>query len=218
LNLLERTEDTHELGSIAIPFLKNGGFWLICFLSLCTTIVRETFNTWTPTYLHKFLGYSESAAAGTSAVFPALGAVSVVVAGVMGDRLGIYGRSIVLFIGMAITTVALCLMSSVVTGATSALPSILIGLVGFGLLGPYSYLAGAMALDFGGKRGGATSSGLIDGVGYLGGILAGDSVARVSVHYGWGSVFIALAIISAASAVAACLLFVQQRRGALKKV
>ena len=35
--------------------------------------------------------------------------------------------------------------------------------------------------------------GLIDGIGYVGGILAGDSVARLSVHYGWSGVFVTLA-------------------------
>ena len=44
----------------------------------------------------------------------------------------------------------------------------------FLLIGPYSYLAGAISLDFGGKRGGATACGIIDGVGYLGGVLAGE--------------------------------------------
>jgi OPA family glycerol-3-phosphate transporter-like MFS transporter len=105
-------------------------------------------------------------------------------------------------------------MSVLKSGTQGALPMILIGAVGLGLLGPYSYLAGAMALDFGGKQGGATSSALIDGIGYLGGIFAGDSVARLAVHYGWGGVFVVLAAISAASAAAAGLLFVQQRRQA----
>ena len=51
----------------------------------------------------------------------------------------------------------------------------------FLLIGPYSYLAGAISLDFGGKRGGATACGIIDGVGYLfGGVLAGNVVARLS--------------------------------------
>ena len=147
-----------------------------------------------------------------SAVFPALGAVSVIIAGIAGDRLGASGRSIVLFVGMLLTASGLWSMTALKPGTQGALPMILIGLVGLGLLGPYSYLAGAMALDFGGKEGGATSSGLIDGVGYMGGILAGDSVARVSVHYGWSGVFVALAAVSAASAAAAGLLFVYQRK------
>ena len=199
-------------GGFFTSFFKSASFWIVCFLSLCTTIVRETFNTWTPTYLHKFLGYSEGAAAKTSAIFPLLGAVSVVIAGVAGDRLGVAGRSIVLFIGMSITTVGLFFMTALDQGTQGILPLVLIGIVGLGLLGPYSYLAGAMALDIGGKKGGATSSGLIDGVGYLGGVLAGDSVARVSVHYGWSGVFTSLAVISGASAIAACILFINQRR------
>jgi OPA family glycerol-3-phosphate transporter-like MFS transporter len=198
--------------ALLMPLLKNKGFWIVCFLSLCTTIVRETFNTWTPTYLHRFFGYSDGAAASMSAVFPALGAVSVVIAGFAGDRLGASGRSIVLFIGMVLTAMGLCFMTVLKSGTQGALPLVLIGVVGLGLLGPYSYLAGAMALDFGGKQGGATSSGLIDGVGYMGGILAGDSVARVSVHYGWSGVFVTLAVVSAASALAAGLLFVYQRQ------
>jgi len=199
-------------GNFLRLFFQSGAFWIVCFLSLCTTIVRETFNTWTPTYLNKFLGYSGGSAAKTSAIFPLLGALSVIIAGVAGDRLGAAGRSIVLFSGMVLTTGGLCFMMALHSGSQGLLPIILIGLVGLGLLGPYSYLAGAMALDIGGKKGGATASGLIDGVGYLGGVLAGDSVARVSVHYGWGGVFAALAAISGASALAACVLFINQKR------
>jgi len=213
-NPLNVFHDQPAAGNVLTPFLKSSAFWIVCFLSLGTTIIRETFNTWTPTYLHQFLGYSDGAAAKTSAIFPLLGAVSVLIAGVAGDKLGAAGRSIVLFFGMVLTTAGLCWMMALHAGAQGVLPIVLIGVVGLGLLGPYSYLAGAMALDIGGKKGGATSSGLIDGVGYLGGVLAGDSVARVSVHYGWGGVFAALAAMSAASALAACVLFINQKRQA----
>ena len=88
------------------------------------------------------------------------------------------------------------------------LPLIAIGTVAFCLLGPYSYLGGAIALDFGGKQAGAVSSGIIDGVGYLGAVVAGDSIARVSVYFGWQGVFVALAIVSALAALGAgCLYF-----------
>jgi sugar phosphate permease len=83
-----------------------------------------------------------------------------------------------------------------------------IGLIAFGLLGPYSYLGGAYALDFGGKQAGAVSSGIIDGVGYIGGILAGDSVARLAGAFGWKGVFIALAVVCVLAAAAAGYLYV----------
>ena len=201
-----------NLSSLLKPLLLNREFWIVCFLSLCTTIVRETFNTWTPTYLHNLFAYSAASAAGASAVFPAVGAISVVIAGWTSDQMGARGRSIVLVIGLVLTTVGLSFMTAIKSGAGSLLPMVLIGIVAFGLLGPYSYLAGAMALDFGGQKGGATSSGIIDGVGYLGGVLAGDSVARVSIGFGWRGVFFALAIVSAASAIAAGILSLRLRR------
>jgi sugar phosphate permease len=90
-------------------------------------------------------------------------------------------------------------------------PLLLIGVVAFCLLGPYSYLAGAFALDFGGSQAGAASSGLIDGVGYLGGVVAGDSIARLSVAFGWRGVFVALTGVTALSALAAGYLYLYQR-------
>jgi sugar phosphate permease len=220
LNVFEDrpAESSRGLGAFLRPLLMNGAFWIVCLLSLGTTIIREAFNTWTPTYLHQFFGFSRAEAAGMSAIFPAIGAVSVLVAGWAGDRLGASGRSIVFFLGMITTTLGLFALTSLAGGAQNNLPLILIGIVAFGLLGPYSYLAGAMALDFGGRQGGATSSGFIDGVGYLGGILAGDSVARLSVALGWRGVFAALAAVSAASALGAGALFVHQRREIAKKI
>ena len=198
--------------SLLLPLLSNRNFLIVCFLSLGTTIIRETFNTWTPTYLHSYLKYSNAAAAGNSAIFPAVGVFSVIFAGWAGDHLGPAGRSIILFVGMLLTTLGLFLLSGATPLWGNNLPLVLLGIVSFGLLGPYSYLAGAMALDFGGGRGGATSSGIIDGIGYLGGVLAGDSVARLSVHSGWSGVFLALAMVSAVSAAASGLLFFHQRR------
>src|SRR5205823_13481317 len=79
-------------------------------------------------------------------------------------------------------------------------------------LGPYSSLAGAIALDFGGKQGSATACGIIDGVGYLGGVLAGDSMARISLAYGWRGAFDVLAGVASLSSVAAAVYWLGQRR------
>jgi sugar phosphate permease len=89
-----------------------------------------------------------------------------------------------------------------------------IGIVAFCLLGPYSYLGGAFALDFGGKQASAASSGIIDGIGYLGGVLAGDSVARLAGALGWEKVFLVLAAVSALAAVCAGFLHALNLRAA----
>jgi sugar phosphate permease len=108
----------------------------------------------------------------------------------------------------------LVLMTAHTSTIGARLPLVAIGAIAFCLLGPYSYLGGAMALDFGGKQAGAVSSGLIDGVGYLGGALAGDSVARISVAFGWKGVFLALAVVSVLAALAAAVLLALGRRAA----
>jgi sugar phosphate permease len=202
-----------SLRALFRPLLFNRAFMLVCLLSLGTTIVRETFNTWTPMYFRGFFGYSASSAASMSAVFPAVGAVSVLVVGWLSDRLGVTGRSVIMFWGLALTALALVALTSVPrTVSTALIPVALVGTVAFCLLGPYSYLAGAFALDFGGKQGGAASSGIIDGVGYIGGALAGDSVARLAVTFGWRGVFVALALVSVLSAAASASLYYQSAR------
>jgi sugar phosphate permease len=214
LNLFAATQSPPaSAGALLLPLLRSRAFLLVCLLSFACTIIRETFNTWTPVYLRDHLGYSMSDSAAMSAIFPAVGVASVLLAGWLSDRLGLNGRSLLLFLGLAATAAALLALMSVRPGAThSLLPLATIGLVAFCLLGPYSYLGGAFALDFGGKQASAASSGIIDGIGYLGGVLAGDSVARVAVTFGWDGVFVTLAAVSAAAAGCAAGLYLLNSR------
>lgn len=216
LNLFSASESRPaNLRALLWPLLRSRAFLLVCLLSLGCTIVRETFNIWTPVYLRDHLGFSMSDSASLSAIFPAVGALSVLVSGGLSDRLGVNGRALIMFVGLSLTAVALLVLMSVHAGnAGSRLALVSIGAIAFGLLGPYSYLAGAMALDFGGKQAAAVSSGLIDGVGYLGGALAGDSVARVSVIFGWKGVFVALSAVSALAALGAAVLYALGARAA----
>ncbi|HEY2807828.1 MAG TPA: MFS transporter [Steroidobacteraceae bacterium] len=215
LNLFAATESAPAgIRALLAPLLRSRAFLLVCLLSFACTIIRETFNTWNPDYLHD-LGFSMSRSATLSAVFPAVGAVSVLIAGWVSDKLGLSGRSLLLFAGLVTTAAALTGLALVHPGATArALPVLAIGVVAFGLLGPYSYLGGAFALDFGGKQASAASSGIIDGIGYLGGVLAGDSVARLARALGWERVFLALALVSAGAAIGAAFLHVLNVRAA----
>jgi sugar phosphate permease len=214
LNLFAGSESAPAgLRELLLPLARSRAFVLVCLLSLGCTIIRETFNAWTPVYLRDYLGYSMSSAAGMSAVFPAVGAVSVVATGWLSDRLGVNGRSLLLFLGLSATAAALLVLMSMHSSSTGALlPLLAIGTIAFCLLGPYSYLGGAFALDFGGKQASAVSSGIIDGVGYLGAVVAGDTVARVSVSFGWQGVFVSLSAVSALAALGAGYLYFLSRR------
>jgi sugar phosphate permease len=113
--------------------------------------------------------------------------------------------------GLGLATGALLVLGFGWLPASRVWPVILVAAVAFLTIGPYSFLAGAMALDFGGKQGSGTASGLIDGVGYLGGVMSGDSVARLSIRYGWNGAFLFLAAIACLSSVAAGALLRRER-------
>jgi len=159
-----------------------------------------------------------TSAAQNSALFPLFGGVSVLLAGYMSDRLGRGGRAAIIFYGLMLTGFALLILGYVNFAGSTVWPVLLVTLVAFLMLGPYSYLAGAIALDFGGKQGSATASGFIDGVGYLGGVLAGDSVARMSVAWGWSGAFAVLAGVTWLSSAAAALYLINQRRAVATSV
>jgi OPA family glycerol-3-phosphate transporter-like MFS transporter len=61
---------------------------MVCLLSLGTTLLRETFNLWTPTYFAEYVGLSNAEAASRSALFPLFGGVSVLVAGFLATGWG----------------------------------------------------------------------------------------------------------------------------------
>jgi sugar phosphate permease len=218
LNLFAGQDDDSaepsRLSAILRTLLTNRFFWMVCLLSLGTTLLRETFNLWTPTYFVQYLGLTDAAATSRSSLFPLFGGLSVILAGFLSDRLGLNGRSLVLFGGLASATACLFLLAQVPGTVNPWIPVGLVTLVGFLLLGPYSYLAGAMSMDFGGAKGSASASGIIDGVGYLAGVLSGDTMARVTVRYGWRNAFVALAVTCLLTSIVALVLAITQRREA----
>ena len=201
-----------SLGTLLRPLLGSSVFWLACALSLGTTILRETFGLWTPTYFTQVAGMSVAEAASRSALFPFFGGISVLLCGWLSDRLGRTGRALILFIGLALATGALLVPGLNLIHGSRVWPVIITTVIAFLIIGPYSFLAGAIALDFGGRRGSATASGIIDGVGYLGGVLSGDSVARVTVAFGWSGAFLALAGVALLSSAAGALFLYRERK------
>src|ERR1700677_2131494 len=97
LNLFAESESRPKsVSQLLLPLVRSRAFLLVCLLSLGCTIIRETFNMWTPVYLRDYLGYSVSNAARFSSIFPAVGAVSVLTTGWLSDRLGVNRRAVVM--------------------------------------------------------------------------------------------------------------------------
>ncbi len=200
-------------GPLWATLASSQAFWTVCLLSLGLTLLRETFNNWTTTYLVHGVGLEPGDAAGKSALFPLAGGVSVILAGYLGDRLGPRGRAAIIFGGIVLCGLALLLLGSTNFAGRPRAALALVVAVGFLLIGPYSFMAGAISLDFGGKRGGATACGIIDGVGYLfGGVVAGSAVARISDTLGWQGVFFMLAGVAGTTGLVAAWFLAGQLR------
>ncbi len=192
------------------PYFRNLSFVLMLILSFGLTAIREAFNFWIPTYLFETTRLSIAAAAQYSSLYSLFGILSILLAGWLSDSVLKGRRGLIIAIACLPMAVVLWLMTGSVAG--QVLPLILISLIGLLLLGPYSFLAGAMSLDAGGRKGAATASGLVDAIGYVGGTFAVWLTGRLAQQYNWNSAFVALAIIAALTALAASVFYWTQER------
>lgn len=137
-----------------------------------------------------------------SAIFPAAGVVSALAVGRLSDRRGPGRRAPIMAVMLVGLTVAVLVLAHLGT-RSAALAFPMIGVCGLLLLGPYSLLGGAVSLDVAAGAGAATAAGLVDGVGYLGGALAGILMGLLASTWGWSAAFDAVAVAAGASAVLA---------------
>jgi MFS transporter, OPA family, glycerol-3-phosphate transporter len=138
----------------------------------------------------------------------------VLFVGRLSDHVGSSVRLVIAIPLLALAVVALSLI-----GSRAALDSQITGLillsgVAFLLIGPYSLLAGAIAMELGGRRGSATAAGLIDSAGYLGAVLSGWGIGSVAERSGWTTAFQLLAIVAAGAVLATLAYWALQQRAA----
>ena len=82
-----------------------------------------------------------------------------------------------------------------------------IGLVGFLVYGPYSLLAGVLAVEVRGRQYAATVAGLVDGTGYFAAVLSGAFFGRLLTLGGYNLGFQVMAILTLVSAVICLFLY-----------
>lgn len=199
-----------SLAALLRPYFRSPAFLLMLGLSFGLTALREALNFWLPLYLVEAAHLSEAAASRYSALYPLCGMVSILGAGYLSDE-RLRGRRGPL-IGAACGLLVPVLLLMAAAPAGSWLPLLLIALAGLLLLGPYSFLAGAMSLDAGGRQGAATASGLVDAVGYLGGTVALWLTGALAEHQGWTYAFLALALAAAGTGGMALVFYRTQER------
>lgn len=186
-------------------------FWIVLGLSFVLTLLRETFSTWTVDFFKTTGGAEMSTriAAFLSTPFDALGAAGILFLGWAFGQLGAPGRVRLLVVILSALTVLIWLLPAL--GAKNVwLATAAVGGIGFLAYGPYSLLAGILAVEIRGKAYVGTVAGMVDGVGYFAAILAGQQFGRIIEAGGYRLGFTCLASLSAIAAVLCLFLY---RRG-----
>lgn len=183
-------------------------FWIICALSFTLTLLRETFNTWTVDFFKTTGGaaMSNQIAAFLSTPFDAFGALGIVFLGWIFGRINRMQRMGLLFVILSALAVLILLLPNF---ASHSVWLATVGVAGIGFLayGPYSLLAGVLAVEVRGKDHVATAAGIFDGVGYLAAILSGQQFGRLLDVGGYRLAFNCLAFLAALSAVLCLFLY-----------
>jgi sugar phosphate permease len=176
-------------------------FILVCLLSLTLTMVRDTFGTWGVDFLSTLQTGEKSifAAALGSSAFDLAGFISILGMGYVWDLGRAATRRWLLFGLLAALAAVLFILPTVGPGTAAAL----IFAAGLLVYGPYSLLAGTLAVSTGGPARAATASGVIDAVGYAGGTLIGTPLGHLLDIGGYSLGFRSLAGVAALSALLA---------------
>ena len=169
-----------------LALFKTHELWVVCALSFVLTITRETFNVWTVDFLRTQSngGLSIKAAALLSTPFDAAGAAGILLLGWVLVWLTPRNRNYLLC-GTLVLLALLIYLLPQVAGTRLWLIETVIGLIGFLSYGPYSLLAGILAVEIGGRQSVATVSALVDSSGYMAGIASGYFFGRILDYGGY---------------------------------
>jgi OPA family glycerol-3-phosphate transporter-like MFS transporter len=202
-----------DLFDLLLPFFLSVSFWLVCAMNFGLTLIRETFNFWTPTYLTEFLSMSPGTAAQASSLFPLFGGFSVIVSGFVSDSLFGARRGLVVVVFLVPAVGALVALAFLEQSANPTMALVLISGVGFLILGPYAFLTGAISVDLGGKRGSSTAAGLADTAGYVGAYISGEYIGSMAQNRGWTAAMSFLAgVLAATAAIAIVYWYIHEHR------
>lgn len=186
-------------------------FVIVVALSFTLTVLREVFNLWTVDFIatEGGPGISNSMAAFVSTPFDLCGAFGIVLMGWQFDRLGKVGRRNLLAAVLVLLAALLFILPTFFDRGLWVLAAG-VGLIGFLVYGPYSLLAGVFSVEVRGKEYAATVSGVVDGAGYLAGVISGVVFGQLLSAGGYRLGFTAMAIVTLVSAALCCLLYPQR--------
>ena len=197
----EAEQDSEARQDAQRAALRNPVLWAFGASYFFIKYVRYALLFWLPYYLHGTLGYAVDRAAYISNAFEAGGIVGVIAIGMLSDRVRRFSRAALSMLSLLGLALALLLCAALPQRDVWLTVSAL-ALVGALLFGPDALLSGAAAQDVGGAAAAATATGLVNGVGSVGGMLEGLTLPAISASFGWQAMFPLLAALAVGAALA----------------
>lgn len=185
---------------LAIPRLK-----MLMLSYFFVKIVRYCLLFWLPFYLSQEYKMSVAVAGYMSCIYDLGGVLGGLACGIIGDKYFEGKRTVLGALSCALLTFAIggyqtaCSMGMLTN-------AIVMGLIGFLVAGPDAMLGSTAVSDCCEQAGYGqevlgTAAGVVNGMGSVGAVLQGALTAVIAEKYGWGALFVTLAVLSALSIV-----------------
>jgi len=190
-----------------VILMYGGSYFSLKFISY-------TIFSWFPLYLVETKGFSNSNAAYATNGFEIGGFIGLLIGGVLADTLFKKNKGRLAWLALVFVATTAMLFQNFIHGGFWMVFSGLAA-VGFFLFISDSTLSGTAAQDIGGADHTGSATGIINGIGSIGGALSGILPIWLQQKYGWNSVFILFIIFSL---IAVALLFPVARHREIKKL
>ena len=176
---------------VILEVLKNPMVLLLSAVYFFMKPTRYAILNWAPKYMHEQLGTNMADSGALGSLFELAGPISVLLAGVVSDRLLGTRRNPICVVCLLVGAVLLYSMNKL--PHTGWMLGGCLFLIGFVLFPPDAMVSGTSAVDFGTKKAASTAAGLINGCGSIGAIVGGTLPGLLHQRWGWSGVFAVLA-------------------------
>ena len=191
-NGIETTEvkKDHHLGfrfTIG-TILKSRAIWIAGMSLFFVNIIRYGFIGWAPTFMFEVQKAAISVAAFKALAIPVAGIFGAIIAGYFSDRFFNCRRAPMTVIMLIILGVAALFYPTIPIDQWE-LSLVTLIIIGFMTYGPHVSIVSTIPMDFGTRKAAASTTGFIDGMGYIGAAITGVGSGILIDNYGWDSAF-----------------------------
>jgi sugar phosphate permease len=167
----------------------NPRVWAVSWAFFFVDIIRYGFLLWAPTYLFEVQKAAIDKTAYRVVAIPLFGIAGAIFSGWASDRFFQSRRAPISALLMGALGFLAIFFYYGVPKEAWLLGFIVLGLIGFCVLGTQVILIGAVPMDFGTRKAAGSAAGFIDFFGYIGAGLTGVFSGVLADTWGWGSAF-----------------------------